>query len=106
MDINRGDTKNTLSATASGYVQWSTTQNGSSTTSSGVNPITESFLIPSTGENVTISLAMTAQSIGGTGLTFTYFSQVTTPGWQLGSDGITVAPQDNNQGGQIGRAHV
>ncbi|HTR40885.1 MAG TPA: hypothetical protein VMH87_04660, partial [Pseudomonadales bacterium] len=103
VDINRGDTKNTPSATASGYVQWSTNQNGSSTTSSGTSPITENFLIPSTGENVTISLAMTtsAQSAGGAGLTFTYYSQVTTPGWQLCSDGITVAPQDNNQGGQI-----
>ena len=103
VDINRGDTKNTQSATASGYVQWSTTTDGSSTTSSGTNPITESFLIPSTGENVTISLAMTAaaQSAGGTGLTYTYYSQVTTPGWQLCSDGITVAPQDDNQGGQI-----
>jgi hypothetical protein len=103
VDINRGDTKNTASATASGYVRWSTTTDGSSTTSSGLNPITESFLIPSTGENVVISLAMTAaaQSAGGTGLTFTYFSNVTTPGWQLGSDGITVAPSVGNQGGQI-----
>ena len=50
-----------------------------------------------------IRLAMTAaaQSAGGTGLTFTYFSNVTTPGWQLASDGITVAPQDANPGGQI-----
>jgi hypothetical protein len=103
VDINRGDTKNTASATASGFVQWSTTTDGSSTTSSGLNPITESFLVPSTGENLVISLAMTAaaQSAGGTGLTYTYYSQVTTPGWQLGSDGICDAPQDNNPGGQI-----
>ena len=42
-----------------------------------------------------------AQSAGGTGITYTYYSQVTTAGWQLGSDGVTVAPQDNNLGGQI-----
>src|SRR5262249_14274526 len=54
-------------------------------------------------ENIIVSLAMTAtaQAAGGTGITFTYYSQVTTPGWQLCSDGVTVAPQDNNQGGQI-----
>src|SRR6516162_6108168 len=98
VDINRGDSKNTASATASGFVQWSTTTDGSSTTSSGLNPITESFLVPSTGENLVISLAMTAaaQSAGGTGLTYTYYAQLTTPGWQLGSDGICDAPQDNN----------
>ena len=103
VDINRGDTKNTASATAAGFVQWATTTDGSSTTSTGTNPITESFLIASTGENVTVSLAMTAaaQSAGGTGITYTYYSQVTTTGWQLGSDGVTVAPQDNNLGGQI-----
>ncbi|HEY1791225.1 MAG TPA: T9SS C-terminal target domain-containing protein [Verrucomicrobiae bacterium] len=103
VDINRGDSKNTSGATASGYVPWSTSTDGSSTTSAGTSPITESFLIPSTGENVSISLAMTAaaQSAGGTGITYTYYSQVTTPGWQLASDGVTVAPQDNNQGGQI-----
>jgi hypothetical protein len=103
VDINRGDTKNTASATAAGYVQWSTTTDGSSTTSSGTNPITESFFIPATGENVVVSLAMTstAQAAGGTGITYTYYSQVTTAGWQLGSDGVTVAPQDSNQGGQI-----
>lgn len=103
VDINRGDSKNTASATASGFVQWSPKTDGSSTTSSGTTPITENFLVPSTGENLAISLAMTgaAQSVGGTGLTFTYFSMVTTPGWLLCSDGITVAPQDTNQGGQI-----
>ena len=103
VDINRGDSKNTTSATASGYVRWATTTDGSSTTSSGTNPITESFLIPSTGENVTVSLAMTAaaQNAGGTGITYTYYASVTSPGYQLCSDGVTAAPQDNNQGGQI-----
>jgi hypothetical protein len=103
VDINRGDSKNTASATASGYVQWATNTDGSSTTSTGTNPITESFIVPSTGENVIVSLSMTAaaQSAGGTGITYTYYSMVTTAGWQLASDGVTVAPQDNNQGGQI-----
>ena len=103
VDINRGDTKNTVSATAISYVQWATTTDGSSTTSSGTNAITKNFPIAATGENVVISLAMTtaAQGAGGTGITYTYYSQVTTPGWQLGSDGVTVAPQDNNAGGQI-----
>ena len=44
VDINRGDSKNTASATASGYTQWSTLTDGSSTTSSGQSPITESFM--------------------------------------------------------------
>jgi hypothetical protein len=103
VDINRGDSKNTPANTALGYVRWSTTTDGSSTTSTGTNPITESFLVPSTGENVTVSLSMTAaaQSAGGTGITFTYYSGVSTPGWQLASDGVTIAPQDTNQGGQI-----
>ncbi|HTB84730.1 MAG TPA: hypothetical protein VK742_13830 [Candidatus Sulfotelmatobacter sp.] len=103
VDINRGDSKNTAGATAPGYVQWSTNTDGSSTTSSGTNAITGSFIVPSTGENVVVALSVTpaAESAGGTGITYTYYSQVTTAGWQLCSDGVTVAPQDNNQGGQM-----
>ena len=101
VDINR-DAKNSLSTTAPGYVQWNTNSSGG-TSSSGTNPITQIFPIAATGENVAVSLAMTAaaQSAGGTGITYTYYSQVTTAGWQLGSDGVTVAPQDTNYGGQI-----
>jgi len=103
VDINRGDSKNTASATAAGYVQWAASTDGSSTTSTGTTPITETFPIASTGENMVISLAMTsaAQSAGGTGITYTYYAMVTTAGWQLASDGVTVNPQDNNLGGQI-----
>ena len=104
VDINR-DGKNSTGAggtTASGYTQWTTANSGGSS-SSGANPITESFIVPSTGENVIISLAMTAesQSAGGTGITYTYNSTASTVGWQLGSDGVCVNPQDTNYDGQI-----
>jgi hypothetical protein len=100
VDINR-DSKNSASTTAAGYVQWATGATGTSST--GTNAITESFVVPATGENVVVSLAMTtnAQSAGGTGITYTYYSNASTVGWQLGSDGVCVAPQDNNAGGQI-----
>ena len=100
VDINR-DSKNTAANTAAGYTQWATGATGTSST--GTSPITETFPIASTGENVVVSLSMTAaaQSAGGTGLTFTYNGVVGTPGWQLCSDGICVNPQDANAGGQI-----
>ena len=104
VDINRDGKNNTGAGgtTATGYTQWTTANSGGSS-STGTNPITETFPIASTGENVIVSLAMTAaaQSASGTGITYTYYSMVNTPGWQLGSDGVTVNPQDNNQGGQI-----
>ena len=108
VDINR-DGKNTTSATtttpttAAGYVQWTTNSVSGGTSSTGTAAITQNFFIPATGESVTISLAMTpaAQSIGGTGITYTYYSLVTTPGWLLASDGVCVNPQDSNLGGQI-----
>src|SRR5712664_3844286 len=62
VDINRGDSKNTLSATATGYVRWATSTDGSSTTSTGTAPITQSFSVTnddSTVSTVTVSLAMT-----------------------------------------------
>ncbi len=104
VDINR-DGKNTTGAagtTAPGYTQWTTNSSGG-TSSTGTSAITESFVVPSTGENVIVSLAMSvaAQSAGGTGITYTYNSVVNTSGWQLGSDGVTVNPQDNNLDGQI-----
>jgi hypothetical protein len=108
VDINR-DGKNTTSTTtltpttAAGYTQWTTNSTSGGTSSTGTNPITQNFFIPSTGENVAVSLAVTAAAMnaGGTGITFTYYSMVTTPGWLLASDGVCVAPQDNNLGGQI-----
>ncbi|HSY19215.1 MAG TPA: hypothetical protein VK815_12810, partial [Candidatus Acidoferrales bacterium] len=105
VDINR-DGKNSLSTTATGYIQWTTASSGG-TSSTGTAPITESFPFTNTDSTistVTVSLAMTAaaQSAGGTGLTYTYYGLgTTTPGWQLVSDGVTVAPGDNNAGGQI-----
>ena len=100
VDINR-DSKNSASTTAAGYVQWAAGATG--TSSSGTNAITESFVVPSTGENVVVSLAMTtdAQSAGGTGITYTYNATASTVGWQLCSDGVCVNPQDTNAGGQI-----
>ncbi|HEU6449554.1 MAG TPA: T9SS C-terminal target domain-containing protein [Verrucomicrobiae bacterium] len=100
VDINR-DAKNNSSTTATGYTQWFT--NAAGTSSTGTTPITQSFLIPSTGEIATVSLAMTAaaQSAGGTGITYTYNSTASTEGWKLCSDGVTVAPAVTNLGGQI-----
>src|SRR5450756_1000186 len=105
VDINR-DGKNSLSTTATGYTQW-TTASGVGTSSTGTAPITQSFNFTNNDSSVsivTVSLAMTtaAQSAGGTGLTYTYYGLgTTTAGWQLVSDGVTVAPADNNAGGQI-----
>jgi hypothetical protein len=106
VDINRGDSKNTASATATDYVRWATSTDGSSTTSIGTTPITQSFNFTnndSTVSIVTVSLAMTtaAQDAGGLGLTYTYYSMNTTEGWKLVSDGITVNPAVTNRGGQI-----
>ncbi|MEY4917513.1 MAG: hypothetical protein RL616_1426 [Verrucomicrobiota bacterium] len=100
VDINR-DSKNTPSTTATGYLQWFT--NASGTSSSGTTPITQTFALTNTGENVTVSLAMTAaaQSAGGTGITYTYNSVASTEGWKLASDGVTVNPAVTNLGGQI-----
>ena len=102
VDINR-DGKNSLSTTATGYTQWTTASSGG-TTSTGTAPITQSFPIASTGETVTVSLAMTtaAQSFGGTGITYTYYATgTTTEGQKLVSDGVTINSAVGNAGGQI-----
>ncbi len=103
VDINR-DSKNSTGAngtTATGYIQWFTNVSGSS--SVGTNPITQTFALTNVGENVTISLAMTAaaQAVGGLGITYTYYSVAATEGWKLVSDGVTVNPAVTNLGGQI-----
>lgn len=103
VDINR-DSKNTTGptgTTATGYVQWFT--NASGTSSAGTAPITRTFALTNTGENVTVSLAMTAasQAVGGLGITYTYNSVAATEGWKLTSDGVTVNPATGNAGGQI-----
>ena len=100
VDINR-DGKNSLSTTATGYIQW-TSASGVGTSSTGTAPITESFPFTNTDSTistVTISLAMTAtaQSAGGTGLTYTYYAPPGTTildGQKLVSDGITVNPAE------------
>jgi hypothetical protein len=101
VDINR-DTKNTATQTAVGYTQWTTASSGG-TTSTGTTPISKNFT-SATGEAVTVSLAMTAaaQAAGGTGLNGTYYQAgVAIDGQKLVSDGVTVAPNVLNAGGQI-----
>src|ERR1700759_1517587 len=77
VDINR-DCKNSLSTTATGYIQWTTAGSGG-TSSTGTAPITQSFPFTNTDlsvSTVTVSLSMTAaaQAAGGTGLTYTYYA--------------------------------
>jgi len=105
VDINR-DGKGGAAATATGYTQWTTANSGGSS-STGTNPITQSFNVTNddlTVSTVTVSLAMTAaaQSAGGTGITYTYYGNgYQLDGWKLVSDGVTVNPSTGNQGGQI-----
>jgi len=106
VDINRDGSKNTSSSIATGYTSWNTSTTPGTISSTGTAPITQNFSVTNddaTVSIVTITLAMTAaaQSLGGTGINYTYYSLNTTEGWKLCSDGITVYPQDNNLGGQI-----
>jgi len=102
VDINR-DGKNTAAQTASSYVPWAT-PDSVGTLSKGTAAITRIFPVPATQETVTVSLAMTpaAQSVGGTGLTYTYHaaSSLAEDGKLVG-DGIAVEPAIGNAGGQI-----